>query len=1009
MAGDPTFQLQAQEQLLRDIRDELRNTRQQTAGQGAAPGRPSPGFVQAQMTADRMVAGEWASLGWANAYQTPIKSSLANDMMGAMGMRAAPQSMWQREYELMSGSMLADRVTSFPADLVMPGFGRHSRELGAQMYQMSGRFSRSGDGTHPSIHSAMNMAREIQIGAATDMRLSGKDYNQVFSQSAQAGQFDFAGNLGDVKSQFNELRNAVADLTKTMRVGAGEVAQTMGAFRQFGIVDVADQRRMAERMSVSARVAGISTPEMAGMVRSGIESGMSLGLGAQGSAALSENLAMAARDASRAGLISGHVMAAAGGVQGMVAAQQQAINQFAASGAGYYTSLGMANGGDGSSLGNMIAGLGATGGTLGGVVAAESRKLDMLGGMSGATRQRMFNRNIEQQMGMLNIDPGSPEATDYAFTMVRGQMGDAAGLAYARQNFSATGRKQRWAEMYRSEMEVENQSSQRSYQMKMENETMFGQVRQMTGQFGAGLGSAGMGIGRFFGGMGRTVGGWVGMRSSSFEQAQDAMGLTGDDALSAEGAAGAAVEAFKSQGKGQSRENAIKLTGSVTTGQTILGNSLMLGGGLAGGFAGFKAGALLGSFGGPIGAVAGGLIGGAAGYLAAGWVGGHADATGLTGSDATSYLAAARGMTGGISDRAANIAQGKESQVLEALSGNQAFQRLISVSNRGKMSDSDSKQWSADLQTAATHAGINVEDVAGVVRSMGIDATMQDSYNSAKAGAGRYTDAMKNVMDGVEGSGLSIASTEVATGVQNYAKARTVSDQNIARARLASAGISGRSMDNLMKQMDSVGTMGSAERMKLAEDAGDYVSTQGSVAVDKRFRAFGRVAENIASEVAAAGEAGGMDAYKRIKELEKDPAALMELMTGGGDTKDAPLRDFLSRRDDTGMMQHMRELGSMQDLMSESADEQLVTLSGLDKGQLKQMRDKVGSMGGTDSDRTSAMRKGIASMMVSQSQAVKQSASPEGVAASNMLLAATILREIQGKISGDASTKGDKK
>ena len=172
-------ELNQSEQLLREIRDTLK-TSQQTSPTGASGGgRPSPGFIAAQQTADRMVAGEWAQMGWANAYQGSIKSSLANDIMGTMGMRAAPQSMWQREYETMSRSMLSDRIASFPADLVIPGFGRRSRDMGAQLYQMSSRFNRGGDALNTDFHATMNMAREMQIGAATDMRLSGTDYSSI--------------------------------------------------------------------------------------------------------------------------------------------------------------------------------------------------------------------------------------------------------------------------------------------------------------------------------------------------------------------------------------------------------------------------------------------------------------------------------------------------------------------------------------------------------------------------------------------------------------------------------------------------------------------------------------------------------------------------------------------------------------------------------------------------------------------------------------------------------------
>ncbi|MFA6132485.1 MAG: hypothetical protein WC869_00560 [Phycisphaerae bacterium] len=999
------FALNQSEQLLRDIRDELKTSRQTSGASSTSSGRPSPAFISAQQTVDRMVAGEWATLGWANAYQTSIKSSLANDLMGAMNLRAAPQSLWQREYETMTRSMLTDRIASFPADLIMPGFGRRSRDMGAQIYQLSSRFNRSGDNLDTNFHAAMNLGRDLQIGAATDMRLSGGDYSAIMQQSASAGQFDFAGGIGDVKTQFTELRNAVADLTKTMRLGAGEVAQTMGAFRQFGITDVADQKRMAERLAVSARVAGISTPEMAGIVRTGIENGMQLGLGAQGSAALAENLAMGARTASRSGLISSHVMAAAGGVQGMVQAQENAINQFAGSTAGFYTLLGGAAGSTGNALNDILSGIGTTGGTLGGIVAAESRRMDLMGGLSGGQRSRLFNRNIQQQMGMLGIDPNSAEATDYAFSLVRGQMGDAAGLAYARQNFSAEGRRQRWADSFRTEMGVINQGAQRDYQLKMENETMFGQVRQMTGQLGAGVAGFGQGAGRVANWVGRQVGGWFSDSATTFGNAVDALNLNGDDALSAEAAAGASMEAFRSSQSGNSREQKIRLTGSVTTSQALLGNALSIGGGLGGAYFGAKIGAGIGTFGGPIGTIVGGLLGAGVGYMASGLIAGHAKPNEMVGDEASNYLRAFQGSTGGISQRASNIANGNEAQVLNALSGNQAFKQLIEKSSRGKLSDSESREMARLAGEAGKATGVSTDDVMGVARSLGVDMQMQDSYNSASSGAKRYEKTMMDVMDGVESSKLSIASSEVASGVQSYAKAVNDTERNKARAQLTSAGITGRGMDNLLKEVDSLDTNA---RNQLASDASDYVSRRGSTAVNKRLSAFNRVAENLASEAGAMNQAGGMEAYNRIKELEKDPQAIMDVVMGRGDPKDAALRDLLIRQDDTGTMGKLKELGSIEDLMATSSDDKLRTM-GLSPETLKTLRDKIGeNTTATPAQKSAAFRSAAATMLIGQSSAVKQASDPTNVAANNMLLAANILREIQSKISTDTSTKGKK-
>lgn len=1004
--GNP-FAPDKSEAILREIRDELR-TSHQTAGGAAGPtGRPSPGFIAAQQTVDRMVAGEWAQMGWANAYSSSIKSSLANDIMGTFGMRAAPQSMWQREYEVMSRSMLSDRITSFPADLIMPGFGRRSRDMGAQMYQLSGRFARGDGNVNTDFHATMNMAREMQIGAATDMRLSGQDYSSILSHSANAGQFDMAGGMGDVKTQFNELRNAVADLTKTMRLGAGEVAQTMGAFRQFGIVDVADQKRMAERLASTARVAGVSTPEMAEMVRGGITGGLQLGLGAAGSAALAENLAMGARTASRSGLISGHIMAAAGGVQGMVQSQQAAIDRFASSGAGYYTLLGGAAGSQGGALDDILAGVGATGGTMGGIAAAEARKQDLLGGLSGGQRQRLYNRNLSQQMTMIGIDPNSAEATDYAFSMVRGQMGDAAGLAYARQNFSAEGRKERWNSAFRTEMGVVNQRAQSDYQYQMENETIFGRLRQAQGELGAGLGRFGMSMGRGLSNVGHFFG-----ADSTFQNAATAMGLNGDDALTAESAASAAMAAGRSTASGFSREQAVKLTGSVSTAPTWLsvggGIAGGIGGALAGGWAGVKLGAAVGMAGSPIGsiggAIVGGLAGAAGGAILATAMGGRSE--GLTIEDGSAYRAAFNGANGNISARAMNIAGGKSPEALNDLSSKQAFKDLLkNYTSGGKLSDADSKDIARLAKLASDQTGISVEDVMGTARALGVDVQLQQDYNSAAAGAARYEATMGKVLNNVESSKLSIASTEVAVGVQAFARATNDADRNLARGKLSAAGISGRGLTSLMSEIEG---MDANARNKLVEDAGSYVGERGTVAANKRYNAFNRVAENFAAEAGAMNQAGGSEAYARIKELEKDPRALMDIMLGGGDAKDAGLRDFLIRQDDSGTMGKLKELGKIEDLMSTSSDDRFQKVTGLDSKTIKTLRDQIGSSSASPTEKHAQMRAAASAMMIGSSTMMKQASDPANIAASNMLLAANILREIQGKIS-NATSEGGKK
>lgn len=996
---DPYSPLAQQEQILRDIRDEIKGQRNDnvSASMGSTPsGRPNPGFVKTQQTMDRMVAGEWGSLGWASAYQTQIKSSLANDMLGAMGLRAAPQTMWQREYESMSGSMMLDRIASFPAGLVMPGFVGRSRQLGQDLYSASGRFNRAGDGRDTSFSSVHSMARDIQLQASLDPRLSGRDYNTIFSDSAAAGQFDYAtglGGQGGVKGIFEELKSAVGDLTKTMRMSVSEVSQTLGAFRQFGIVDIADQRRMGERMSASARVAGLSTPEMATLVRGGIESGMQYGLGAQGSAALTQNLAMAAREASRSGLVSGHVVASGGGVQGIVSAQQNAINQFAGSNTGFYSLIGGQAGGDGSLLGDLNAGIGMVGGSTNTFVGAEARRMDIMGALSGSQRTRLYNKYLDQQMKMLGVDPtNSAEATDYAFQLSRGSMGDAAALAYARSNYSTQGRRQRFRESFGTEMELERQKSQQDYQRYTENESFIGKFRQGTGLIGYAVGSAGTWAGNKLGQLGRAMG-----MDGTFTESLKRMEAEGGDAdLSPESLAAAASVGLTegADNNAASRVANIKLMGSVR-GRGWRGWAATTGGALAGAgtVGGLTALALTPT--GPIGMAIGGTLGAVAGgiggsLLASGLVGswGSNAATELTGQAAQDYMSAFAASTGKVSQRANNISGNKEAGTLSRLMGSSSYKSLISKMDRTNLAPDESSEVARLAASAAHEAGgsLTTQDVLGVARNQGMEVDMQAFYGAGIGSSKGYVKSMDDLLDGAKSKGLMLASANVAEGIRAYAQAgKDTTQQGLAMNKLREAGITGAAMQQVR---DKVGGMKDEDRAKLADDAKAYIQDRGSKQGDKLMAVMGRVATSKLSEMGISSQ----EDKARLEELagKRGPGDLLDLLTGNAEGKDKLLAEALGKSDP--FMAKVMGLGSMTDLMETSSDNRLKEITGASDETLSRMRDAARKFGGNNA--TGAFRKAVGMMAFGANDEVKQASSPEGVAASTMKTAADILDRI---------------
>lgn len=801
MADQDMFE---QTSILKDIRTELRTSRMESHAGGAGPSRPSQAFIQSQHTADRMLAGQWGQLGWANAYKSQIDSSLANDIMGSMGLRAAPQTMWQNEYESASRSLLTDRLSAAPFALFAPGFAARSRRMGDEMFAYAGRFNRSGDMGRPDIGQMRSMARDLQITAAGDMRLSGRDYESIMSEGLKSGQFDFGSSASDLASTFKQLRDATADLTKSLRVGAGEVGQLLGTFRQAGITDIADQRRMAERLGASARVAGLSVPEMGGSVMAAIAAGAGMGIGAGTSAGLVENSIMGLRTMSRSGMVSQAMIAAGGGIQSMADAQTSAIQRFLSSSSGFYGAVGA--GGGGGFMNQLMRGIGATGGTMSGIAAFEANKIDYLSRLSTDQAEGLFDASISQQLSYLGLRPGTAAYGNQAKMLLRGIMGDAAGNAYGQLHFTAEGQATRARTAYLAEAEAYNQRRDSDYTRRYENETAAGQFRQSVGWLSQ-LPGRGM----------RALGNWM------------SPGQTGIFGFGGQFDA----DAYRAGPVGTLNLGATGdlFGGPRGSGDVIVSGGAGMGGALFGGvgagmglWAGTKTGALagagLGSYFGPwgtaIGGAAVGIIGGGLGVWG-GWNGGGAVGgavsdlttarTVLRGADADAYREVFMAQTG-------PAMSGAQSLALNArMRSNSAWRQLTEKQDVGELTGAEAATKVRLMQEAGKAAGMSAGEIMRSLKGLGVDMSVSAPYSGIDD-TGKLMDGLKPALQGLS-SGVNYRTADMAEAIGLIAEGSDTT-RALGLQKLMAGGASAADQSKLLSNINS---MGGRDRSALVQTA----------------------------------------------------------------------------------------------------------------------------------------------------------------------------------------------
>jgi hypothetical protein len=432
-----------QQQLLMDIREELRMTRTQSSAAapgGGGPGTPRVGstYLAAQATLDRMVSGQWASMGWTSAYAPHMQSGILHSTMGAMGIFRSPSTMTQPEYQAVSGEMLGQSMVGISLGMLAPSFARNSSAMGNALFMNSGRFARAGDamsgifGSGMDISSASHLARSLHVQAAGDLRQSGADYNTIMSNGLEAGQFDFSRSINDIKSKFLELASATADLTRVTRMSVDDVSKAMGAMRQFGVVDVADQSRLLRQMSAAGAVAGLNPGVMAQAAQAAMAMAMQTGTGAMGGMELSGTNAMAMRSMSRSGLMSAALVAHGGGTDALARALTTAQQQFAGSDLGNVLNLG----GGGDFFGALSSGIAANG-SVEGILRNQAGRIDRMSKLSGGRMAGLFDSRVDAGLSMMGLDADSEAGQGFIQSMLRNEMGDAGALAYARSRTGA--------------------------------------------------------------------------------------------------------------------------------------------------------------------------------------------------------------------------------------------------------------------------------------------------------------------------------------------------------------------------------------------------------------------------------------------------------------------------------------------------------------------------------------------------------------------------------------------
>lgn len=793
-----TILLREQQELLRQIRDELRSAGA-TGGATSHGGGGNAAYSQFRTASDHMASASWATGSWANAYKSQIAQGAGYELLGSLGLARSPNTMTQLEYEMVSAQQLGVRVSSLPGALLAPSFNSTARSIADEIYSFSPRFARFGDsmagatGAGMSFGASRQIARDLSVAAAGDLRMSGKDYSTVMSTGLASGQFDQVRSTEELTSKFNQLKDTIGDLSRVTRMTVSEMSTFMGGLRQAGVMDIGDQRRITENLSANARVAGVALGDMIPGAMSAVSSGLGMGLSAGTSAGLYGANMAAARTMSRSGVVSANLMAQAGGASGYAAGVTAAQQGFLAS---TPAMLAMAGGG-GNFLGAMTSGLGSVGGSLDSILAMQLGSADMLEGLSAGDGQRLVDSYINQQAELVGGGGVRRQAVARQFYLQR--TGNAGLASAAARRYSDAGMAAAASDAFSSRAASASAAALSAYDDYYVNAST-------AGAWNRGLASIRGGFAGLVGGMENALSpgqtGFLGFDSTAAHQL-NALNM------------GVAVDSMTPQGLARALANPAAQAGAGATYRMNNGSPLLSGllgglGGLGGAALGASSvyglaaalpamltppGLLLGGL-----AVAAGAAGVYGGALAGGGLGGVLGA----GSAGEQISAEQYNTIQAIRRTTAAGASQAGREALQVLSADRRFQNLA-IGYRGRdLSGNETSAVTSEVAQIAAANGMSREQVAAALTASGSSLRVMGA--SQEFGGVSLNAANKAVLSGLGAAG-NFQSAEASRALAGYLANPT--NQALRGALLQSTGAT---VDDLARLDKNIGGFSAAER-----------------------------------------------------------------------------------------------------------------------------------------------------------------------------------------------------
>jgi hypothetical protein len=933
----PTFFFE-QQQVLREIRDELRSQRMAPGTMGATPSyspRETGAMLQAQGFSDRMLLNDWKMFGWSQAYQPEMRSSLARDIFGSMGFYPPPNTMTGMEYQQMAAENIGLRTGTMVRGMMAPFSTIRGNRVAEELYQMSPRFLRAGDqgagilGAGMDRTTSRTFARQLELQALGDPKLSFGNYETIMSTGLRSGQFDFASSTREFSEQLRSLARTTADLTRATRMSVEDITRTMGALRQFGVADFAEQGRITRQVAAAARVAGVSNAEMAQAATAAIAAGLPMGIAAHTSAAMMTGDVTVLRELARGGIISPHLLAAGGGTMAVAGQITQARQQFLGSIPGALAlGGGLAGPGQGDYFQALTKGLAGTGGGLAGISRMLAGRLEGMGMVGEPQADHMMRQMVESQMRLMGVqDPMSQQGQDMAFMLLRGRMGEPAALAYARSNFSRQGRMSADAARFRILGDAQNREDQVAADRAYEADTFAGASRRVLASLGRGwagvvnateqLFSPGAeGFKRYYFG-GDRVGGRLEAEIARYQYGAPNTAST------------RAIAEYMAAGPVQ--------RGLMDRELTVYGNQAQAQDwwrtGIAYGVPAV-AGTLVGLAAGPVAGIAAGI---ALTIPAMSWAQSHFPdenrvKLGLTESNTYRAMVAANERPGAkVSARAQALVSGRESTTQGmSLGASTNFMKWVTKANTGEMSGKDIQQLTTDVGLIVSETGESIETVTESLKQAGMNLDLINAY-AGKSDLKKPSAAFRELFTGTAlGGEPSLISGTSAEAVLRLMEARPGQETLSAMTSLRAAGFDKKSIDELRANIGKAAKAGTSRQ--LMEDLRGHKTNAARDAANRMLRPAVQRARELAGELT-----DPMQANRAREMLEGLKGQEVELVTAlaSSDKAYAPLQEALGSSE---AFRQAMAIGRDKELTSQGVEQLTKKYTGLDPRAIRDLQ-----------------------------------------------------------------------